>query len=1307
MNLALKIFLGLMAFIVMLLVAGWLLLFQTSFGKNFLQQQAMDRAVGFARDLYDSDISLGALRGSLPGEIILRDFSASHEGEVWFQVEELKVEWAPLALVRRKVIVHNLTITNADLFAAPPSVEREEQEETQEARRPLLEMDLPWIELRNIEVNRFGISEALLGAQRDITLSGSISTANDTIRSDLTAGTLQETDDMRALIELTGDILSVDLSLAAEPGGIVSWALKEEKPLEFSLTGNGPAGDWTGDLSLESETFGNADAQMQIDLEAGNAFAVVGEYTPGALLSPAVAEAMGETLSLDLALTGEGEVYTLQLTDISGYFGTLTGSIRDIRIGQEQENVEIDLTLGLGESFAADNQISAVSGQNRLTGTVSYLENVLSADARLATPVATAILDDFVRDAAGTIQTVLQLSVQNSPVDQPLLNDLLQNGGSVSSRLTFADEQLGWRNLSLYTGNSREQARLRLTGEGSFALSDSRMQMKGSAFARKEVVALVTEAVSFSGPVTADFTVSGVSSALNLTLQSNYSNFAYQDRPFSSGKIGANLRNLPSRPAGNITITSDTNQYRAGFAIRSAETGMTFIENISANALGMTLAGNVQLNQGTGAIGANLQLEALEGAVLPTGQTLQGTADLDLRLQGGESARNRSLTASVSLADFSTSGISAESFALDAQGTLANADFTIVAENMRLPSEINFVTLESDGSLSLGEQGTVLALTGFRGQSRVEGDPGAIVLTSPTRLTSRDGNISLAETAIKWFGNTRLNVSGGLVDDEIVLAATGENIRLPSVTAPISIDLDVDTGAGQPGRLVLTGTARDQNDGEQQLRLESLWDGIALSTTATLTDDAGATAGRLVLQNPLRLIRSDGLSINYRDGPLEGRFTYNDTLVPLLSFLPVDTDFVDARLQADVNIGGTVSAPDVSGGISLAEGRFEERVTGAQMNDIKGQLDFAIGTSGSEGKFSLTAADATGAANTIRLAGDVLLAEQSDGALSKVEGQLVLDRAKLIDSAMLEAELTSTLDLTGSLTDLLLAGRIDIRRIRAAIPSMESRKSYTPVRVVRVDSDGNAVPVPQTVQQQASALALDIFIEAKDEIFISGRGLQSEWRGQLEVSGTSSAPTVGGTVETVSGRLDFAGRQFQISRGRLLFSPSGGLAPDLDIVAQSDVDTEQGDVQAIITVSGPAADPSIELSSSPELPQEDIMALVLFGKQPSQLSALESLRIATAVAQLSGNGVFGGTSAGLAQTFGLDALSFAQDAATGAGMVSVGKYVSDDIYVSATQGVGTGGSVSVTYDVNDKVSIETSVEQDGTQSVSANYKRDY
>lgn len=1306
MKLLLKITLGLVGFIVLLLVVGWILLFQTSFGKSFLQQQAMDRAVGFARNLYDSEIELGALRGSLPGEIILQDFSASHEGEVWFQVEELNVNWSPFALLQQKVIVQSLTVTNAELFMPPPAVEREPAA-TENENRPVLSLDLPWIEIRKININRFGVSEVLLGAQRDITLTGNVSTAGGTIRSDLEAGTLRQTDDLRALIELADDILTVDLSVEAAPEGIVSWLLDEDKPVAFSLNGTGPAQDWTGDLALDSETFGSAAASVAIDLAAASSFRIDGTYRPGAILPAALAQALGEEAQLDVTVSEQDDQYTVQVTDLSGAFGQISGIVQGLASAAEQAAIEAALTLDLAGGYADTLQLRPFAGQSTLNGTFSYLDGVLGADATIATPIARAVVDDFTRQADGEIQTVLQLSVQESPINQPTLTELLKNGGNVSARLSLANERLGWRNLSLYTGASREQARLRVAGEGSYGLKDSRIQMKGNVFARRDLIPVFTDAVTLTGPVNAEFSVDGTASSLNLTLQAGYSSFAYQDRLFSAGKASATLRQLPSRPNGKVMVTSDSNQYRAGFDLRSADTGMTFIENIDASALGLTLAGTMQANQTTGALGASLQFEALEGAVLPGGQPVQGTADLELRLQGDTGGRPRSLNAELDLANFSSGEISAETLNLSAGGSLQNTDFTLTAETLKLPTGLDLVSLAGNGTLSVQEGETSLTLERLRGQSRVEGDAGAILLTSPMRLKSGNGNIAVEETLIKWFGNTRLQIAGGMIDNEIVLDASGENIRLPSLQAPLSIDLDIDTGADRPGRLLLTGIARDQNDGEQALRLESLWDGQALATTATLTDDAGATAGRLTLQNPLRLIRTDGLAINYRDGALSGRFTYEDTLVPLLSFLPVDTDFVDAQVQADVSISGTVTAPDVSGGISLAEGRFEERVTGAQMNDIQGRLDFAIGRDGSEGKFSLNAADATGTANAIRLSGDVLLAEQSNGDLSKVDGQLILDRAKVINSDVLEAELTSTLDLTGSLSDLLLAGRIDIRRIRAVIPSIEGKKSYTPVRVVRVDSDGNALPAPQAGQQQNSALTLDILIEAKDEIFISGRGLQSEWRGQLEVSGTSADPAVGGTVETVSGRLDFAGRQFQISRGRLLFSPSGGLAPDLDIEAQSDVDTDQGDVQAIVTISGPAADPSINISSRPELPQEDVMALILFGKQPSQLTALESLRIATAVAQLSGNGVFGGASAGLAQTFGLDALSFAQDAATGGGMVSVGKYVSDDIYVSATQGIGTGGSVSVTYDVNDKVSIKTRVEQDGTQSVSANYKRDY
>ena len=124
------------------------------------------------------------------------------------------------------------------------------------------------------------------------------------------------------------------------------------------------------------------------------------------------------------------------------------------------------------------------------------------------------------------------------------------------------------------------------------------------------------------------------------------------------------------------------------------------------------------------------------------------------------------------------------------------------------------------------------------------------------------------------------------------------------------------------------------------------------------------------------------------------------------------------------------------------------------------------------------------------------------------------------------------------------------------------------------------------------------------------------------------------------------------------------------------------------------------------------MALILFGKQPTELTALESLQIANAVAQLTGTGPFGGGGGGIGNTvrssLGLDALSFGVDSDTGEGVLAVGKYISDDVYVAARQSAGDAGTeVSVTYEVTDDFTLESRLKPNGAQDVSANYKRDY
>jgi autotransporter translocation and assembly factor TamB len=70
-------------------------------------------------------------------------------------------------------------------------------------------------------------------------------------------------------------------------------------------------------------------------------------------------------------------------------------------------------------------------------------------------------------------------------------------------------------------------------------------------------------------------------------------------------------------------------------------------------------------------------------------------------------------------------------------------------------------------------------------------------------------------------------------------------------------------------------------------------------------------------------------------------------------------------------------------------------------------------------------------------------------------------------------------------------------------------------------------------------------------------------------------------------------------------------------------------------------------------------------------------------------------------------LNFDIDPENGGGSLTVGKYVADGLFVSATQDAqGKGGSVIIEYEITDNVSVETEVRQDGDQTVSANWKKD-
>src|SRR5207237_6817792 len=111
-----------------------------------------------------------------------------------------------------------------------------------------------------------------------------------------------------------------------------------------------------------------------------------------------------------------------------------------------------------------------------------------------------------------------------------------------------------------------------------------------------------------------------------------------------------------------------------------------------------------------------------------------------------------------------------------------------------------------------------------------------------------------------------------------------------------------------------------------------------------------------------------------------------------------------------------------------------------------------------------------------------------------------------------------------------------------------------------------AVAVSAAVKPSAPAVpaALDIQIAVPGRVFVRGRGLDSEWRGRINVTGSSDTPRIVGSLEALRGTFAFLGQTFKVARGHIAFDGAAAIDPTLDIVAE----IAAPDITAQVLVAG-------------------------------------------------------------------------------------------------------------------------------------------
>ena len=477
-------------------------------------------------------------------------------------------------------------------------------------------------------------------------------------------------------------------------------------------------------------------------------------------------------------------------------------------------------------------------------------------------------------------------------------------------------------------------------------------------------------------------------------------------------------------------------------------------------------------------------------------------------------------------------------------------------------------------------------------------------------------------------------------------------------------------------------------------------------------NSAGTFLRKLLMSNPQ--VSADGSgNITMGHSQLKGQLTLNDTQLidPSLSgALHAKFSAEQATKTSDWDIFGDMNADQntaVSYSASYSRGRFTnlrvEGKTNAAMangflspNSIKGPLEFDIfmpdmvDRTSMSGKMSII--DGTLAISTLpvpilnadisaqitrgraTLDGRANYGEQKSRIvtsgwadlvnLSQFDIKLKLDPISMRLQSGIEARLTSDIKFASAPDGMYLAsGQIDISDLFVdlgqIVISNPDRLTVIHQGISQTHRDflesmGLLKHLNQT-KTSRFPVRLDIKLVAPNRIFVRGRGVDAEFGGSMELSGTTTAPEPLGEFRLIRGRMDLLTKRVNIAQGRLVFLGTA----DPEISLKADVSGQDGDT-LYIDITGRVSKPLLNLTSDSGRPSEEVLAQVLFGKAMEGLSPTQAILLVNALR------TFGSPKPSVMEriraTSGLDDLDIDQSQ-NGEVAVSAGKYLNDNAYI--------------------------------------------
>ncbi|WP_417319953.1 translocation/assembly module TamB domain-containing protein [Emcibacter sp.] len=1035
---------------------------------------------------------------------------------------------------------------------------------------------------------------------------------------------------------------------------------------------------------------------------------------------------------------------------------TTAGTVTEFALGSaDQPPVYLPLPVywrGDGQLDLAGNlavldslELKNEPSQLTLSGSVGLGGDSLDLAGRLRSSLA-----PLGEALSGTM--ALDLSAKRENGGEPLLLDINASSQDISYGSPLLDNLTGPAPTARVSGTLRPDDSLSVTAEiaGSHVslsadlTADKNMLLQDSSYTLSLIDLNTMEkagGLSLAGKLDISGVLSGPLASPDMTAETSLKNLDIQGITLTDLALSANLRNIVNSLQGMVTLTGSSGYgpLDLSFTVAQPEKDIFRLSEISALAGPLMATGDLSIPSGK-ALNGEISLQTLpeKERAASVSDLFEGTLEAALSLedrngqqQYSSSGTARDLRITLPGGDILTLRQTDWSGQLLTDDDLPALDLSASAKDLSLPrielselkinldhddrktafridaggTELYPLELSARGHVETGSGKSLELELSLDGQANNIGfntpaplhfeKTGDSLSLSPAKLSLGDGTLGVS------FSRTPEDIKAHVKADQADLRLLNQFIpELPFTgTADGRIDLSASSKALK-GTALLTLTGLDTPQ-----QLYAIDPDLKIGINAILSEQQISLTGRVDLAATKLAGLSATLPVDYNFGggdysidtqsPLSADLDWDGRVEPLWPMLNLFNHDLSGAASGRIAVTGSLNEPHFSGKIGFDNGRYENIQSGFVADNM--ELDAEV----SDNRLTLRKFTATdGGSGTLGADGWI----QVFPDLSyQADINLRADRAHLYRQPSLEITASTELSLKKDEERLTLDGEAEVNSANINLVD-QGPGNLIETDVVEINNGRPVIEDEDLKKRHIGPLYLDLALKAPKRVFVRGRGLDSEWAGDLDITGSSDEVIINGSISLIKGTFSFSGKRFNLTHGEIRFPGNQSNDPSLNIVAQLDM----VNLTAFIKIGGTAAQPALTITSSPELPQDEIMARILFGSSVTELTPWQALQLASSIQALSGSGGPGMLDK-MRGSIGIDRFSIASDANGQHGtLISGGKYLTDKIYVEITTSSTSGATAqSVEVDLTKSLSLVTRHTLDQDNSLSIRWSWDY